>query len=136
MLHKQAAELVEKFHSSPVLVFGDVMLDSDLECRAVGVASEAPVPLLEMSQETSRPGGAANVANNLARLGVPTHLVGTIGTDHAGIMLRNLLEDAHVYFHPVVSERPTTRKIRIHSGAHYYLRIDEEEPVALTGEPL
>jgi D-beta-D-heptose 7-phosphate kinase/D-beta-D-heptose 1-phosphate adenosyltransferase len=136
MLHKQAAELIEKFPSSPILVFGDVMLDSDIDCRALGVASEAPVPLLEMSQEMSRLGGAANVANNLAQLGIPTHLVGAIGIDHAAEVMKELLEDAHVCFHPLISDRLTTRKTRIHSGNHYYLRIDEEEPAALTVEQL
>jgi rfaE bifunctional protein kinase chain/domain len=136
MNQRQAIELIQRFHSSPVLVFGDVMLDSDVECRAVGVATEAPVPLLEMSQETSRLGGAANVSNNLARFGVPTHLVGAAGTDHAAVVLKGLLENAHVCFHAVASERLTTRKIRIRSGSHYYLRIDEEEPLAVTAEQL
>ena len=71
MHRKRAVELIQRFPSSPILVFGDVMLDSDIDCRALGVASEAPIPLLEISNETSRLGGAANVANNLAQLGVP-----------------------------------------------------------------
>jgi rfaE bifunctional protein kinase chain/domain len=136
MHQKQAIELIQKFPSSRILVFGDVMLDSDIDCRALGVANEAPVPLLEMSEQTSRLGGAANVANNLARLGVRTHLVGAAGADHAAEVMRGLLEDAHVSFHPVVSDRLTTRKTRIHSGNHHYLRIDEEESSPLATEQL
>jgi len=136
MHQKQIIELIQKFPSSTILVFGDVMLDSDIDCRAVGVANEAPVPLLEMSEPTSRLGGAANVANNLARLGVRTHLVGAVGADHAGEVMRKLLEDAHVAFHPVASDRLTTRKTRIHSGNHHYLRIDEEESSPLVAEQL
>ena len=112
------------------------MLDSDIDCRALGVANEAPVPLLEMSQEISRLGGAANVANNLAQLGVRTHLIGAVGRDHAAEVINGLLKDAHISFHSLVSDRLTTRKTRIRSGDHYYLRTDEEESSALTTEQL
>ncbi len=133
---KQAIELIDKFPSSAVLVFGDVMLDSDIDCQTLGVANEAPVPLLEVSQEVSRPGGAANVASNLGRLGVQTHLVGAVGRDHAAEALDVLLKEACVSFHPLVSDRLTTHKSRIRSGGHYYLRIDEEDPSALKQDEL
>jgi len=136
MRHERALELIQRFPSSPILVFGDVMLDSDIDCRALGVASEAPVPLLEISNETSRLGGAANVANNLAQLGVPTFLIGSVGTDQAADVTKKLLEAARISFHPLVGNRPTTRKTRIRSGSHYYLRIDEEEPSPLAAEQL
>jgi rfaE bifunctional protein kinase chain/domain len=133
---KQAIELIEKFPSSALLVFGDVMLDSDIDCETLGVANEAPVPLLEMSQEISRPGGAANVASNLGHLGVRTHLVGAVGNDRAAEIIGVLLQEAGVSFHPLVSDRLTTHKTRVRSGSHYFLRIDEEDPSALTGEEL
>src|SRR5215471_10912861 len=134
MRPKQAIELIAKFPSTTVLVFGDVMLDSDVECLALGVANEAPIPLLEVVDETPRLGGAANVAMNLVRLGVRTHLIGAIGADQPAEIMKGLLAEAGICFHPIVSDRLTTRKSRIRSGSHYYLRIDEEETAALTDE--
>jgi D-beta-D-heptose 7-phosphate kinase/D-beta-D-heptose 1-phosphate adenosyltransferase len=136
MRPKQAIELIEKFPSATVLVFGDVMLDSDVECSALGVANEAPIPLLEVLHETPRLGGAANVAKNLARLGVRTHLIGATGPDHPAEIMKGLLAEAGISFHPILSDRLTTRKSRIRSGSHYYLRIDEEDSSTLADESL
>src|SRR5437867_6533773 len=106
-------ELIQKFHNASVLVFGDIILDVYLDCEALGVANEAPVPLLEISQERHALGGAANVANNLARLGVQTQLIGSVGKDPAAEIVTALLRDAGVDFRPLVSGRPTIRKTRI-----------------------
>src|SRR5438309_501197 len=130
--HARSLELIEGFRNARVLVLGDVILDVYLDCEALGVANEAPVPLLEISQERHALGGAANVANNLARLGVQTQLIGSVGKDPAAEIVATLLRDAGVGFRPLVSGRSTIRKTRIQSGNHYYLRLDEEEASPLT----
>ena len=124
--------LIQQFHKAKVLVLGDVILDVYLDCEALGVANEAPVPSLEISQQTQVLGGAANVANNLARLGVQTQLIGVVGKDAEAEIVTALLREGGVGFLPLVGDRPTIRKTRIQSGSHYYLRIDEEEASPLT----
>ena len=129
-------ELIQKFHKASVLVFGDIILDVYLDCEALGVANEAPVPLLEVSQQKEALGGAANVANNLARLGVQTQLIGMVGKDPEAEMVTALLRNAGIGFCPLLSDRPTIRKTRIQSGNQYYLRIDEEETSPLTSQEI
>ena len=124
---KEAIDRIRRFPSARLLVLGDVFLDTYLDCRALGVANEAPVPLLEVCHETSFPGGAANVALNLARLGVQTHLIGVVGKDPEAIILDQLLQNAGVSFYPVEASPHTIRKTRVLSGKHYYLRLDEED---------
>lgn len=125
------AEIIEGFQATRILVVGDVLLDTYLSCKALGVANEAPVPLLEIGSQTHTPGGAGNVALNLARLGVKTQLVGTAGEDAEGEILRQLLQEAGADFQVLAVQRPTSHKTRIQSGQHYYLRVDEEEMAPL-----
>ncbi len=127
-------DLIQRFPSSRVLVLGDIILDIYLECRALGIANEAPVPLLEVLQEKQSLGGAANVAHNLAKLGVATKLIGMVGEDAGAQDLSNLLAASGVAFLPLVTQRQTIRKTRVLSGSQYYLRIDEESPVPLEGD--
>jgi len=133
---KEALERIRRFPSVRLLVLGDVFLDTYLDCRALGVANEAPVPLLAVSRETSFPGGAANVALNLARLGVQTHLIGVVGKDSEAHILAQLLREARVSFYPIEASSPTIRKTRVLSQNHYYLRLDEEDESALASEIL
>lgn len=130
-LPQKLLRLVEAFPKAQVLVVGDLILDTYLECRAVGVATEAPVPFLEISGQTHALGGAANVAHNLARLGVKTILVGRIGIDREGELLHRLVEEAGIEFYPLGTESPTSRKTRVQASGHYYLRLDEEDTTPL-----
>ena len=128
------AEIIRCFPDVELLVVGDLILDSYLECYAVGVANEAPVPLVEIQSERQTAGGAANVATNLARLGVQTQLVAPLGDDGESVQLKRILTEAGVGFHPLVLRRPIPHKTRIMSGKHYYLRLDEEQTEPLTEE--
>ena len=128
------AEIIQAFTGVELLVIGDLILDSYLECRALGVANEAPVPLVEIQSERQRAGGAGNVATNLARLGVQTQLVAPLGDDRESAQLKQNLTDAGIGFHPLVVRRPIPHKTRIMSGKHYYLRLDEEQAEPLTEE--
>ena len=73
-----------------VLVAGDVMLDRYWFGPASRISPEAPVPVVRVEHSEERPGGAANVAVNLASLGVTTTLVGATGADEAGTRLETL----------------------------------------------
>jgi rfaE bifunctional protein kinase chain/domain len=133
---ERSLDLIRSFCATAVVVVGDIILDTYLDCIPLGIANEAPIPLLQISKQTHAPGGAANVANNLARLGVQTHLVGMIGQDPEAHLLSNLLSDAGIRFYPLVSNRPTIHKTRLLSGKHYYLRLDEEDSPAATQQEL
>ena len=91
---KSSLECIRRISGVRVLVVGDVMLDTYLDCRALGVADEAPVPLLEVRSQSSALGGAANVARNLARLGAHTALVGLVGGDSQGEVVGKLLRES------------------------------------------
>lgn len=129
---KSSLECVRRISGARMLVLGDVMLDTYLDCRALGVADEAPVPLLEIRGQSQALGGAANVARNLARLGAHTALVGLVGGDAGGETVRRLLRESGVDGFLLQTERPTILKTRVLSGDHYYLRLDEEELSPLT----
>jgi rfaE bifunctional protein kinase chain/domain len=128
------AEIIRAFTGVELLVIGDLILDSYLECHALGVANEAPVPLVEIRSERQTAGGAGNVATNLARLGVQTRLVAPLGDDRESTQLERILAEGGVCFDPLVLRRPISHKTRIMSGKHYYLRLDEEQTEPLTEE--
>ena len=129
---KSSLECIRRISGVRVLVVGDVMLDTYLDCRALGVADEAPVPLLEVRSQSSALGGAANVARNLARLGAHTALVGLVGGDSQGEVVGKLLRESGVDGLLLRTQRPTILKTRVLSGDHYYLRLDEEQLSPLT----
>jgi D-beta-D-heptose 7-phosphate kinase/D-beta-D-heptose 1-phosphate adenosyltransferase len=97
------SEIVRSFSGIELLVVGDLILDSYLECHALGVANEAPVPLVEIQSERSTAGGAGNVATNLARLGVQAQLVAPLGDDRESAQLKQMLTNAGIGFHPLAS---------------------------------
>jgi len=70
-----------KFSDAKVLVIGDVMLDRFWHGAATRISPEAPVPVVKVARVDDRPGGAGNVAINLAALGVETTLSGLVGDD-------------------------------------------------------
>jgi D-beta-D-heptose 7-phosphate kinase/D-beta-D-heptose 1-phosphate adenosyltransferase len=110
-----------------VLVLGDVMIDRYIVGDVERISPEAPVPVLRQAREYSRPGGAANVAMNLAGLGVKTTLAGFVGRDAYATELRELMIVAGVDASGLVeSQLPTIAKTRVVSRTQQLLRIDVE----------
>ena len=112
-----------------VLVVGDVMLDRYWFGEASRISPEAPVPVVLISGEDARPGGAANVARNCAALGANTRLLSVVGDDAEGRLLRERTE-AHgvrISFHTDAKIK-TTQKLRVISNRQQLLRIDFETP--------
>lgn len=118
-----------RFECAPVLVVGDVMLDRYWHGNTSRISPEAPVPVVRVEQIEDRPGGAANVALNLAALGTPARLVGVTGSDEASETLSKRLEAAGVqaYFQQRPAQ-PTIVKLRILSRHQQLLRMDFEQP--------
>jgi D-beta-D-heptose 7-phosphate kinase/D-beta-D-heptose 1-phosphate adenosyltransferase len=126
---------VDRFASRRVWVVGDLMLDEYLRGRVERISPEAPVPVVAVTGREGRPGGAANVAHQLARLGAQVRLAGVIGDDDAG---RELVAqcgaagiDAAAV--PALAGRRTTRKLRVLGHGQQVVRLDWEEPKAPPG---
>ena len=118
------------FRAAQVLVVGDLMLDRDWSGNCSRISPEAPVPVVRIDdrRERRRPGGAGNVALNLAALGVTTRLVGAIGNDAHGRQLRDLLDEAGVACYLHVSDRAcTVSKLRVLSHHQQLIRLDFEQ---------
>lgn len=116
-----------EFDGLEVLTIGDVMLDYYISGVASRVSPEAPVPVVSKRSSWSVPGGAANVARGLARLGCKSRLVGLIGEDAAGESLRQQIAAEGIDTGLVKSSsRPTTCKTRVLARGQQLLRVDEE----------
>jgi len=111
-----------------IVVLGDVMLDQFLWGKVRRISPEAPVPVVEFEQESFIPGGAANVARNLADLNVSTELFGVIGLDSAGRKLRQLLFSNRIGCDGLMAsgKRTTSVKTRIVAHRQQVVRVDRE----------
>jgi rfaE bifunctional protein kinase chain/domain len=112
---------------SQVMVVGDVMLDRYWFGEVERISPEAPVPVVKVGRMEDRPGGAANVARNVAALGAVTSLLSVVGDDEPGQSLVRLLEQVNVnvsmQVDPAIS---TTLKLRVVGRQQQLLRIDFE----------
>lgn len=119
---------IPPFQQARILVVGDVMLDRYWHGKATRVSPEAPVPVVKVGNREDRPGGAGNVALNLAALGSAASLIGIIGADANGEDLKSRLTAAGVYCDFLVSpDKPTTTKLRVISQHQQLIRLDFEE---------
>ena len=111
-----------------VLVIGDVMLDQFIWGSVARISPEAPVPVVDFERESYIPGGAANVARNLADLGVSSELFGAVGEDHAATTLKHLLGKNGIGCSGLVgaSSRRTSVKTRIVAHRQQVVRVDRE----------
>lgn len=122
---------VPSFRKAHLLVVGDVMLDRYWHGDTGRISPEAPVPVVKVGEREDRPGGAANVALNLASLGCNAHLVGATGEDEAELALKECLQAAGVgCFFQRVEGQPTITKLRVISRQQQLLRVDFEEGFA------
>lgn len=120
-------QIVSGFGKSRVLVLGDVMLDRFVYGKTERISPEAPVPVLLQSHETVMPGGAANVARNIASLGGKATLIGAVGEDAAASALGDALEQLDIRAALVVTpDRPTSVKTRFVADHQQIVRVDQE----------
>lgn len=116
-----------QLESARVLVVGDVMLDRYWFGEVSRISPEAPVPVVRVERTEERPGGAANVARNIAALGAHAALLSVVGDDDAGASLRRLAQEAGVQANlQVDSTLATTVKLRVIGRQQQLLRIDFE----------
>src|SRR5438105_2991699 len=133
MNRERYQEIVGGFQGRAVTVLGDLMMDEYLWGRATRISPESPVMVVEVDKETSVPGGAANVVNNLLTLGAQVSVIGVVGCDVAGQELRAELQRRGAEVSGIVSDdsRPTTRKTRVVAHSQQVMRVDREQAAAV-----
>ncbi len=131
-LHQIVSRIEGDWREARVLVVGDVMLDRYIWGDVERISPEAPVPVVRLAHRSEQPGGAANVAMNIAGLGAKVTLVGFAGQDEERRSLEACLEEAGVSGMLASCKHPTTSKLRILGGQQQILRLDVE---TTTGYP-
>ena len=121
-------QVFSKFTELNVMVIGDGMIDSYLWGKVERISPEAPIPIVTVTKQENRLGGAGNVSLNIQALGAKPILVSIIGDDEKGriftdLMLENKLSDEGIF---VDEKRMTTVKTRIISGGQQISRVDQE----------
>jgi D-beta-D-heptose 7-phosphate kinase/D-beta-D-heptose 1-phosphate adenosyltransferase len=124
------------FEPVRVLCIGDVMLDRFIFGDVRRISPESPVPIIQMTRTSNVPGGAANVARNVAALGGCCSIIGVVGDDATGRELAGLIEHGDAIVPVLVTDasRPTIEKIRFVAQGHHLLRADREDAVAIATE--
>ena len=113
-----------EYENAQVLIIGDVMLDRYWHGPTGRISPEAPVPVVKVEAIEERPGGAANVALNVAALGGKVNLIGLVGDDEPAAALRKTLQSVHVNTDFVTVENfPTITKLRVLSRHQQLLRL-------------
>ncbi|MBA4372223.1 MAG: D-glycero-beta-D-manno-heptose-7-phosphate kinase [Thermodesulfovibrio sp.] len=129
--------IIKNFSGRKILVIGDLILDHYIWGKVNRISPEAPVPVVEVSRESSLLGGAANVARNIIALGGEAAVVGTVGHDRAGEMLAAMLESEGISTGGIFeTKRPTTIKTRVIAHNQQVVRFDREDSTYLGGKVL
>ena len=126
---------MEGFDGKTVLVVGDVILDQFTWGRVQRISPEAPVPVVEVIEETDRLGGSGNAAANIRSLDGWPITIGVIGRDQAADRLISLLDELGIDSrHLVPDDRRTTLKTRIIAHGQQVVRTDREDCTAVSTE--
>ena len=128
-------EIIERFSSIRILVIGDVILDHYIFGDVSRISPEAPVPVVEVKEESFRLGGAANTVANIRSLGGQVDVVSVVGRDENGIRLRKMLQEIGANVDGLLcdSGRPTIIKTRVIARHQQVVRIDREVKDAVDG---
>lgn len=116
------------FADTGILVIGDLMADQYIIGKVRRISPEAPVPVVEIHEETLLLGGAANVANNVVSLGGKVFIAGVAGQDETGTILLNQLRQKGFSTDGIIidQDRPTTVKTRVIAHNQQVVRFDRE----------
>lgn len=125
-------ELVNCFKKINILVIGDLMLDVFIYGDVDRVSPEAPVPVVNVKNIRTMPGGASNVAKNLKSLGAEVTLCGVAGRDETGSKLKKFLSELGIKSFLMDDGRKTSIKTRIIASNQQVVRYDIEEPKKLS----
>jgi D-beta-D-heptose 7-phosphate kinase/D-beta-D-heptose 1-phosphate adenosyltransferase len=128
MLTDKVRSIQQSQKPPAILVIGDLMIDHYIWGDATRLSPEAPVPIVNVKNESTTLGGAANVAQNLVALGAKVTLGGVIGDDAFGVRLVEILASEGIATDAILKDalRPTTVKTRVVAGSHQLVRVDRE----------
>ncbi|UWX58610.1 D-glycero-beta-D-manno-heptose-7-phosphate kinase [Chlorobaculum sp. MV4-Y] len=136
MTPEKIEQIFQSFKEKKIAVIGDVMIDKYIFGHVSRISPEYPVPVVDVNRESSRLGGAANVAFNIHALGADALLIGVTGDDAERRNLANLMTEHGL--NPAMlapdSTRPTTCKTRILSQNHHITRVDYESRTPVDAE--
>jgi len=124
--------IIKRYRDRRILVLGDIMLDKYIWGHVARISPEAPVPVVEVKQDTSCLGGAGNVCFNLQELGAQPLLVGTVGNDPEGEWIKNNVTDGRGII--IDPKRPTTVKTRIIAHQQQVVRVDREKKTPISSQ--
>jgi len=129
---------VDGLSDTKVVVVGDIMMDEYVWGNVSRISPEAPVPVVEIKQETKMLGGAANVVNNIASLGGTPILCGVIGDDQTGREIVDTMMQQGLRTDGIIREpgRPTSIKTRVVAHNQQVVRFDREERKRLEDESI
>jgi len=122
-------KIIERFKEKKILVLGDVMLDKYIWGEVSRISPEAPVQVVNVVKESSAPGGAANVANNIAALNAKSLMVGVVGKDSTKTKLIGELKKRNIDVAGLIDDenKRTIRKVRVFGMSQQLLRFDYEK---------
>src|SRR3989442_8717862 len=133
MNRSRVEQILNRFSGKTILIIGDLMLDEFIWGKVCRISPEAPVPVVEVSEETYRLGGSGNVAANIRALDGTPIPIGIIGQDSAGDQVVNLMHQSGIDISGLVrNNRPTTVKTRIIAHSQQVVRADRDskQPVS------
>lgn len=133
---KNIVKYIPQFEKQRILIIGDLMMDKFIWGKVSRISPEAPVPVVEVTEETNALGGAGNVANNITSLGGRATVIGVIGEDILAGQLLEELEKRNIETSSIVRDgsRPTIIKTRIIAQHQQVVRVDKELKGEFTSE--
>ena len=136
MHYETQFRLLDGFHAARILVLGDVMLDRFVYGAVERISPEAPIPVVNVARSADMPGGAANVARNVAALGAEVILLGVVGADVGAEDLRAQLALSPTIRATLITDnsRPTSLKTRYVADGQQVMRADRESKQPLPAE--
>ncbi|MBU2445488.1 MAG: D-glycero-beta-D-manno-heptose-7-phosphate kinase [Bacteroidetes bacterium] len=127
--NERIQQIFEGLKNKKIAIIGDLMLDVYIWGKVGRISPEAPVPVVDVAEESFRFGGAANVGLNVKSLGGIPLLTGVIGYDREASIFDSILEESHFIKDGIFvdEDRPTTVKTRIIAHSQHVVRIDKED---------
>jgi len=135
---KRALDIINRFHSSKVLVVGDIMVDQFIWGKVSRISPEAPVPVVKVTSESLLLGGCANVLNNVFSMGGKVAVSGIVGSDKMGSWLIDKLKTMNIDTAGIIveDERPTIVKTRVVAHSQQVVRFDREDKSPVSQDSL
>ena len=134
--NEKLLKIISQFRNKKVLVIGDIMLDKYIWGNVTRISPEAPVQVVSVQAESYAPGGAANVANNIAAIGSCSYMLGIVGKDVANEILLREIKKRNIKTDGIIidEKKPTIQKVRIIGQNQQLLRVDYEKNEYLNKE--